>query len=129
MCFFVDIPLGFLKISVFFRRGPFVRGGKFLVFFRRHPPRFFFQFSCVFFSFVFSSSSSSSIYTGIRKQKPDGAEGCVVTRGAVKERSGPQLFCRVPFFFCMDPPLLDYLDFFVLFFSSSSSSMSTGKSI
>ena len=39
LCFFVDLPLEFLKISVVFRRGPFVRGSKFLVFFRRHPPR------------------------------------------------------------------------------------------
>ena len=44
MCFFVDIPLGFLKVAVFFRRPPFVRGSKFLVFFRRHPPRIFFKF-------------------------------------------------------------------------------------
>ena len=37
--FFVGIPLGFLKVSVFFRRGPFVRGSKFLVFFRRPRPK------------------------------------------------------------------------------------------
>ena len=97
--FFVDPPYDFLR---------------FLCFFVDLPLRFFFEISC-----VFSWTPPRIFYVF----------SCFFAESALPRAVGPTTFLLCSLFFCMDPPLLDYLDFFVLFFSSSSSSMSTGESI